>query len=567
MVRVGQRVFGLWLAGSLLVIACTPQLSGSSVQPQGSTQVAASKRVVVGITADAYTLSRQLSGGLAGIEGLELLVHAGLGTWDDPRGGIQPKLAEAIPSLENGLWKTFPDSRMETTWRIRNGVEWHDGTPLTSDDLLFTATVHQDREVGVFRTPIYDAVQDVAAVDLRTITVRWKQIYIDADNLFGAWNTAIQPKHLLEGAHATDKAGYKDLPYWTDEFVGLGPYRVVDWERGSHTTLRANGRYALGRPKIDEIIVRFIPDLNAFTANLMAGAIDVTLGTTISLDQGEAIRKQREMTLDFTLDGFWRVLFAQHIDPNPPAVADLRFRTALLNGIDRQGLIDSFLPGLTQVAHSIITPVHPDFPAVANQVVKYEYDPRKAAQLLEGLGFRRGPEGALYDQEGRKLSVEIRTSSVDLNQKSTLAVANNWEALGVTVTPVVPAAAQSGNRQYSATYPAFSVQGQAAEVTGIRNLVTSQVPLPANDFRGNNRSRYINPEFDALIDRFQTTVPRAERLMALGQVVRHVSENLPVMGLFYSGTITVFDPRLQNVSGGARGNSTWNVHEWDLRAG
>ena len=501
------------------------------------------------------------------MEGIELMVNTGLGTWDDPRGAMLPRLAEAVPSIENGQWKVAVDGTMETTWTIKNGATWHDGTPFTSADLVFTAMVDQDRELGVFRTAIYDAVDRVTAPDPRTVTVRWKQIYIDADQMFSTPSTIPLPKHKLEAAYSGDKTGFTNLPFWSTEFVGLGPYKVVDFERGSHMTLKANDSYLLGRPKIDEVTVKFIPELNTFTANLLAGGVDVTLGTTISLDQAQVVHAQRGMVIEFTPNGYWGVLYPQLTNPTPSAIADQRFRAALMYGIDRQGLIDSFIPGLSRVAHSVMTPASAEFAALESQVTKYEYDPRKTAQGLEGLGFKKGADGFYVDPSGSKLSIEIRTSTQDLAQKTTFAVANGWESQGIGATTLVPAAAQNTDREFRFTYSGFTLSegGSAAEITQIRNLVSAQVPAANNDYRGNNTSRYANPEYDRLVDRFNQSIPKADRTAALTAIGKHISENLPVMGLYYSGTVTVFDRKLVNVNGGSRGNSTWNIHEWDVR--
>ncbi len=533
---------------------------------QAPTTPAAPKKIVVGVRYDITQLNKQLAGNLGGMEAIELLVNTGLGSWDDPRALVAPRLAEAVPSFENGLWKTFPDGTMETTWTIKTGAVWHDGTPFTSDDLVFTATVNQDRDIAVFRTAIYDAVDRVTAPDPRTVTVRWKQIYIDADQLFATPSTIPLPKHLLEGSYS-DKATFTTIPYWSTDFVGLGPFRVQEFQRGSHMTLVAHDRYVLGRPKIDEITIRFVPDPNAFVANLMAGAIDLTAGTTISLDQAQAIRSQRDMTLEFTLNGYWGVIYPQFIDPTPAAVTDVRLRQALLYAIDRQALIDSFIPNFSRVAHSVITPTNPDFDLIDRQVVKYEHDPRKAAQLLETLGYRKGADGLLADPSGRKLALEIRTTTQDLAQKTTFAVASQWESLGMTVATLVPAATQSSDREFASTYPSFRLNegGSAAETTQIRRLVTPEIPMSTNDYRGLNIPRYSNRDFDGLVEKFNSTIPRSERLVTLGQIARHISENLPVLGLYYSGTVTVFDPKITNVSGGSRGNSTWNAAAWDLR--
>ena len=96
----------------------------------------------------------------------------------------QAKLAEAVPAFENGLWKILPDGRTETTWRIRDNARWHDGTPVTTDDLLFTMAVVRDRELSVFRDAAYDLIEGIQASDQRTITVTWSQPFIQADTLF-----------------------------------------------------------------------------------------------------------------------------------------------------------------------------------------------------------------------------------------------------------------------------------------------------------------------------------------------------------------------------------------------
>ena len=80
------------------------------------------------------------------------MVHSGLTVRGDQR-IRHPQLAEAVPSLENGLWRLLPDGRMETTWKLREGARWHDGVPLTSEDLLFSLQVGRDPEMSAFSSP------------------------------------------------------------------------------------------------------------------------------------------------------------------------------------------------------------------------------------------------------------------------------------------------------------------------------------------------------------------------------------------------------------------------------
>ena len=151
----------------LLTTSCGP--GGPASQPSsGATQRSAGPKRITMAFAREMDLAHHL-GQSRPI--LRSLVNPGLSVVDD-RLERHPTLAEAVPSLENGLWKTFPDGRMETTWTIREGARWHDGAPFTTDDLLFTATVGRDREVAILNSLLWASVDEIAALDERIITVR-----------------------------------------------------------------------------------------------------------------------------------------------------------------------------------------------------------------------------------------------------------------------------------------------------------------------------------------------------------------------------------------------------------
>src|SRR5207248_3917260 len=121
--------------------------------------------------------------GAPGLDTLEALINSGLSMPDD-QSRPQPILVEQVPSIENGLWKLFPDGSMETTWRIKNTVQWHDGTAVTVEDLLFTSRVEQDKALDLRPKAGYDSVESITAPDPRTLIVRWKRPFVDATALF-----------------------------------------------------------------------------------------------------------------------------------------------------------------------------------------------------------------------------------------------------------------------------------------------------------------------------------------------------------------------------------------------
>src|SRR5688572_10235257 len=179
----GARRIASLVVGWCLVLGCsaspTPAAQDSARMASAST--GPSGRLVVAIAGDPHTLIQKLnaSSTVRGIEELERLVHASLTR--SRQGQLYPQLAEQVPSLENGLWTLLPDGRMETTWKLRTPLHWHDGTPFAVEDVLFAADIHRDRELPNFRVRPYDFVEQVDAPDDRTVRVRWKQPYIEAD--------------------------------------------------------------------------------------------------------------------------------------------------------------------------------------------------------------------------------------------------------------------------------------------------------------------------------------------------------------------------------------------------
>jgi peptide/nickel transport system substrate-binding protein len=530
--------------------------------------------VVAAIAGDPYTLSAKLNtsgpgSNVAGTDALEDLVSAGLANVDN-QSQLHPVLAEAVPSIENGSWKLLSDGRMETTWVLRSGLVWHDGVPFTTDDLLFTTQVSQDREVGWERDAAFDAIEGVAAPDERTLTVTWKRPFIEADTLFShavSGRTVPLPRHLLERPFTEDRANLMNHPYWSEEFVGTGPFKLQSWERGSHLVTVANHHYALGRPKIDEVEVRFIPDSRTLAANILAGAIDLSMGRGVSLEQATTIRDQwTDGHMDLRLSN-WLVVYPQLLDPTPAIVGNLQLRRALLGALDRQQMVDTFQYGLTSVGHTYLNPQDPAFPEIAPTVPRYEYDPRRSMQMLEELHYTRGPDGIYQDAANQPLSLEVRVGGGDdLTEKTTLAVADSWRRVGVAADALIVPAQRIRDREFAATFPAFYLRQNPNDPARLGRFHSAQRPLPGNRYTGDNSPRYASPEFDALLERYSATVPRAERYQVLGQIVSHIADQVIMMGLFYISEPTLLTNRLQNVTARPP-NSTqaWNAHEWDVK--
>src|SRR5688500_3938250 len=165
--RVSQRANRLviWASLALLLLSCATPARDS--QPSASVAVSraapAFKRVSIGVLLVPVNIREGRNGG-----NLMPMAIGSLTVLDDAT-VRHPLLAESVPSIENGGWKVFPDGRMEITWRLHEGTRWHDGQPLTTDDLLFTATVGRDKEMVAFHSPVFDLIESVEALDARTV--------------------------------------------------------------------------------------------------------------------------------------------------------------------------------------------------------------------------------------------------------------------------------------------------------------------------------------------------------------------------------------------------------------
>ncbi len=567
-----SRSFGIALLVSLAAAcgpASTPRDQPSSPRQsdpsEQSVRPVSTKRVTAAIPADPPAVYNAMNPPGVGGQGnaLQELALAGL-TIHDNNSRLHPQLAEAVPSLENGLWRVLPEGRMETTWRIRSGASWHDGTPFTSEDLVFTAQVVRDPDLPAFSNVNYRAIEGVDAPDARTVTVRWKEPFIKADAMFAQELAAPLPRHLLEPAFVSAKGTFTELPYWGQDYVGTGPFKLAEFERGSHMLFQAFDGFVLGRPKIDQVDVRFIQDEAAIVASIMAGAVDLTLSRALGPEHGFTLRDQwRDGRVEWDQVGSWFVMYPQLLDPNPPVILDVRFRRALLHATNRPELADTLIGDGTGVPHGLVHPTETEYPQVQSSIVRWEYEPRRAAQLIESTGYTRATDGFYQDPAGRRLQLELNATPNDAHLKILATLGDAWSRQGIGVEQVVIPRQRSQDQEYRSTFPGLAVQGHPV---GLERFHSREARLPERNYTGLNNTRYMNPELDGLIDHYFSTIPTADRNRFLAQIVHHVSDQVVVLPLAWRADPTAIASRLAHVAAkGPTATQAWNAYEWDAR--
>lgn len=221
------------------------------------------------------------------------------------------------------------------------------------------------------------------------------------------------------------------------------------------------------------------------------------------------------------------------------------------------------------MAYSWLSPNDPPaYRAIESSIVRYDYDPRRAVQLIEGLGYSRGPDGQFRDNSGQRLTVEMRTSAVDVNEKAMLSVADAWQRVGVGVEPQVVPPQRLTEMPYRAVFPAFELLRGAGDFANLGWIHSRGARLAENNYRGSggtNYPRYMSPELDGLIDRFLVTIPIQERVAVGARIIHHMTDQLVEMSLFYDTEPTLIAHRVKNLTARQlRSSHAWNAPEWDV---
>ena len=288
----------LFLSLAILAAACAPQQPGPAPRADASVRTDQSpeaRTLIIAFRYEPIALAAKIPGSGSSND-IKRFFNAALALNDD-KGVAQPYLAQSLPQLNTDAWRVFPDGRMETTYRLRSGLTWHDGQPLTSDDFVFAWHVYTAAGLGMFIPRPQEQMTEVVSVDPTTVLIRWKSVYPESGALV---NTDFEPlpRHILAQpfavyeANRDDKETFLNLPYWSTEFVGPGPYRLGSWAPGSEITGTAFDGHALGRPKIDRIIARLLNDENTVASNMLAGAVQYTARFSLFFEHAVVLKRE-----------------------------------------------------------------------------------------------------------------------------------------------------------------------------------------------------------------------------------------------------------------------------------
>jgi peptide/nickel transport system substrate-binding protein len=461
-----------------------------------------------------------------------------------PDGTLVPLLATGLPSVSSdGLTYTF---------KLKDGVRWTDGRPVTGDDVVFSYRLLYDPQYAAFSSSLRGEVsahlKSVTSPDPRTVVFTMKSVF--APFVVSYCQYGILPRHVLEGMSA---AQLNTAEFFRAPTVGSGLFLFEKWDRGAQLSLKRNPNYHRGPALLDRYVFRVVGSTQAIATSLKTGEGDFGAIDPAFYTELQSVPNLRIHTLDIALY-FW---FMFNLNPSGPAgtmFTDRRVRQALTYAMDRQRIANSVFFTLATVPDSALPPS--SWAHKANVTPRYGFDPKKAARLLDEAGWKKGPDG-IRAKDGVKMQFEVMVNNNNVRINAVSAVQQQWRDIGVAFTPKVV----EGNEwvQQIRTKREFKVLlsgSQLGQDPDQSNLWGSRNVVPG----GANGGHYMNPDLDKVLDEAVGTLDRAKRKQLYARMQDILAEDVPAAPLVSQKYAWGVNKRVQGFTIGAY--SQWGQRPW-----
>ena len=468
--------------------------------------------------------------------------------------GSSPIDGQYVPGLADH-WELAPDG-VTWTFYLREGVTWHDGTPFTADDVVFSMDVQSNPDTtSAYTSAFNDTVASWRKVD--DLTVELVATAVLAPVVFlGNSYCPIMPKHIWESVPVAD---WGTDPGSTGEdgsrIIGTGPFKFSEYDSSQGVVrLAKNENYYDKVPDIDEFIFQPWPDDTAAVEALRAGQIDFYENVPPSDTQALI----DEPDLDVAVyDTYSFSFYATNLDETKTTLfQDVKTRQALAYALDRQSIVDNILLGFAEVAQGP-QPVLSIAYAPDQITTHYDYDPEKAKSLLADAGWADSDGDGVVEKDGQKLEFELIYASGSATSDQWVAYMQEaWKAIGVNMTPspvsfadvLIPAITESFDYQ-------VAMLGFNWDATGDQTAMFSSTSYPTSF----NMMKYSNPKVDELNKQANETVDPEERKKILIEAANIVNDDLPLNIMTFRRDRTAYNVRMHNFFPNALAGIFWSL--------
>ncbi len=449
--------------------------------------------------------------------------------------GLTPLLATAWEGSEDGRTVTF---------KLREGVTWHDGKPFTSADVAFSAMEVWKPLQNLGRI-VFANLEAVDTPDAATAVFRFsKPTPIQLIRNALPVVTSVLPKHLYVG---TD---IKDNPLNVAP-VGTGPFRFADYKPGEYYRLTKNDTYwAKGAPHVDEIVFRVLPDRASAANSLEAGEIQLAAFSMVPLVELDRVGKIAG--LEVITKGYEALTYQLIVEINHRRehMANLKVRQAIAHAIDKTLVVDTIFLGYAAEATGPVPANAPEF--YTPDVTTYDFSVDKANALLDEAGYPKGADGtrfaldllpAPYFEETKQFGDYLRQALAKVGIDARIVSHDSAGHQKAVYT----------DHDFDLAIAPTVFRGDPAISTTVlvRSGIADGVPF-------SNQGGYVNPETDALIDKAAVTLDTDARIALYHQFQQIVTADLPLINVADWSFTSVASTDLKPIAN----NPRWAVSNW-----
>ncbi len=495
-----------------------------------------------------------------------------LAGWD-PDGNLVPILAADVPSVEAG---TVDKDLMWVIWKLKPGVKWHDGQPVTADDCVFNWEYSSDPATAATTIGTYKDIK-VSKVDDLTIKVEFQKPTPFWADAFVSARGMIIPKHLFEQYKG---ASSRDAPTNLSP-VGTGPYLFVDFKPADLVRGKINPNYHMpNRPYFDAVEMKGGGDaVSAARAVLQTGEYDFAWNMQVEDELLKRLEEGGKGHVNIFASGNIEHIQLNYTDPSKeidgersstkskhPFLTDPAVRQAFNLLVDRLS-VEKFIYGRTGTATANF--VNNPQPFVSKDT-SYEFNVEKAVGLLDKAGWKPGADG-IREKDDIKLKVVYQTSINAPRQKNQQIVKQACEKAGIDVEiKAVPASVYfSSDVGNPDTYTKFYADLQMYTTTMtqpdprdfMRQFLSSELATKENKWQGRNIVRYRNPDYDALYDASEHETDPVKRAALFIKMNDTVIKDVAIIPVVYRPSVAAVSSKLHVLLSGWD-SYIWNFYDW-----
>jgi len=498
-----------------------------------------------------------------------------LAAWD-PEGNLIPVLAAEIPDIENG---GIAADGMSVTWKLKKGVEWHDGRPFTADDVVFTWEYASDPATAATTFGTYRDAK-VEKIDPLTVRVRFDKPTPFWAGLFVAVFGMIIPKHLFEPYKGSNS---RDAPANLKP-VGTGPYRFVEFKPGDLIKGERNPSYHVAnRPHFDTIEMKGGGDaVSAARAVIQTGEYDYAWNMQVEDEilvrlenagnakgRAEIVSSRGMEHIQINCADPWIEVDGERSSAKTthPLFGDPAVRHALALLVDRAS-VEAHIYGRTGVATGNFLNNPERF---TSKNTTWEFNVDKANRLLEEAGWKRGADG-VRAKNGKKLKLVFQTSINAPRQKTQAIIKQACQKAGIdmelkSVTASVYFSSDVANpdttRKFYADIQMYTVGTPSSPDPErfMQQFVSWEIASKDNKWQGNNPTRWRNEEYDKAFRAAQGELDPVKRAALFIKMNDMVVEDVAVIPVVNRRWVAAISTKLRATLSGWD-NDFWNLKDW-----